>query len=96
MNLNGYQRQSMADMLGTSVENMRSMIVNQEKLNDGAGKFGKEWELIKLATSGFMGLFSKNNLMLLTSTFGMAGNIAEITQLKRHGGYGGKGGGLFN
>ena len=41
LQMNAYQRQAMADMLGTSVGNLQEMILNQEKLNERTGGFTK-------------------------------------------------------
>ena len=37
MDMNGYQRQAMADMLGVSISKLKDMIVNQKKLGEETG-----------------------------------------------------------
>ena len=41
LQMNAYQRQAMADMLGTSVDKLQDMIINQHKLGEETGVFSK-------------------------------------------------------
>ena len=78
MNLNGFQRQAMADMLGVSISSLQTMIVNQEKLGKATGKWSKKWEEGYGWIKGTFSFINKDNLIMVASFMSILKNTGGI------------------
>jgi len=73
--MNAYQRQSMADMLNTSVGSLKDMIINQNKLGKETGKYSKLLEEIGGIVKGGFSLINKDNIIMMGSLVGTIKNL---------------------
>jgi len=79
LQMNMYQRQAMADMLGTSVENLRDMVINQEKLGKATGTFSSAMENAwQYGTGMAKTVFTKDNLVWASSFFGTMRGLGPV------------------
>lgn len=75
MQMNMYQRQSMADMLNTSVDSLKDMIINQNKLGQETGKFSKFWEETYGYMKGAFSFVNKDNIIMMSALVGTLKNL---------------------
>jgi len=75
LQMNAYQRQSMADMLNTSVGSLKDMIINQNKLGKETGKYSKLLEEIGGIVKGGFSLINKDNIIMMGSLVGTIKNL---------------------
>ena len=96
LQMNAYQRQSMADMLNTSVDSLKDMIINQNKLGKETGKFSKFWEETMGYMKGAFSFVNKDNIIMMSTLVGTIKNLGMLDKIGGGLGKLGKGaGGLF-
>jgi hypothetical protein len=85
LSMNAFQRQSMADMLGVSVDQLKTMIINQDKLGKKTGKYSEAWGDIYGRIKGAFSLINKDNIMMAASGVSLIKNVLSPKTLGKLG-----------